>query len=516
LMDLWEAIEVPEVVVAQAQVAQAQVAQAQTATQTAARESELLALIHDLNECNDTLLARVAQLENNLESTQSKLTATVANAQAAQDKMGQQVLSEQSSAQQVSHNAQQQVAKLVGKLEATEQALSRQQLINENLQTELSNSQERTTQLERECALTSQQHAEEAQARLQAETISRDLRSRLQRQQRYTLQFKAALEKSLTVNTRPANGLTNGLTVEATRPISFQDAFQGTDSVAMPKAQRITPWASAGVTAAFQGIDPHLETLIRGTHLPSEHPPSEHPPSEPNITRSRPPIEEAEATLWQDLERVMNAPEVLAESTTDSTTDSATDEVVTAEIATEIVTVEAIAEATEADSATLLNEGAAHKPADGANDTAANDRAAAIAQEKQEALALAESFAVAATRQSDPKVIFTEPSPWGSPLPKKMPERMPEGMSERAIAAQSAAQAATKIAAAQAAAQATTQTTIQTTIQATANPAYAALGTDASAVSPLVNPLRSPKKVGSLAAVELPTFPNAKVGSFKR
>ncbi|MGB7087463.1 MAG: hypothetical protein WBD47_18030, partial [Phormidesmis sp.] len=37
-----------------------------------------------------------------------------------------------------------------------------------------------------------------------------------------------------------------------------------------------------------------------------------------------------------------------------------------------------------------------------------------------------------------------------------------------------------------------------------------------STVSPLVKPLRPQKKVGSLAAVKLPTFQNAKVASFRR
>ncbi|NJM98425.1 MAG: hypothetical protein HC800_15805 [Phormidesmis sp. RL_2_1] len=271
------------------------------------RERELLTLIHDLNECNDALLSRLSQLESALENTQAALEAESQKAKAIQSKMAQQVSDEQAVAQQLSQTAQQQVAKLVNQLDIAEQALSRQTLMNENLQTELDNAQERITQLEKECALTSQQHAQEAQARLQAETTNRDLRSRLQRQQRYTLQFKAALEKSLTVSSRPTS---TSLSADIAQPISFKEP------VPMPKAQRIMPWAS-GATASFQGIDPHLESLIRGINTPPNEPISTlqktidaqkvHHSNGPAPQSSEANDTEAEAQLWQDLERVMTS-----------------------------------------------------------------------------------------------------------------------------------------------------------------------------------------------------------------
>ncbi len=478
------------------------------AAQQSAREHELLALIHDLNECNDTLLSRVAHLENDLHRAQSTLEAQVVQAQAAQDRMSQQVFTEHASAQQVSQNAQQQVAKLVSKLETNEQALSRQQLINENLLTELNNSQERVTQLERECALTSQQHAEEASARLQAETISRDLRSRLQRQQRYTLQFKAALEKSLTVSARPASSLTNGLTTDIARPISFQDPTAESTSVAMPKAQRIMPWASAGVTAAFKGIDPHLETLIRGIGQPTEPALPRSPIESSHQSAASPasaaaPSPEAEAELWEDLARVMTNPDVnsseiapVAEAATNVIAD-ATAEIISPEVlnpAEISATTTAIAE--ELSGAQPSDEGLKAPleeisvyPITNEAESAeilANSEKVDTAKQQREAIALAESLAAAASRQGDPQVIFTEPSPWGSPLPKNT--RAVTTAQGEAVAAP-----ATPV-----------------------NLAYSAASTADSKLSPLVNPLRSQKKIGSLASVELPTFPNAKVGSFKR
>ncbi|MEL6472034.1 MAG: hypothetical protein AAFQ74_20090 [Cyanobacteria bacterium J06623_4] len=302
------------------------------------RETELLTLIHDLNECNDVLLARVSQLESALEKSQQIFqgeTEKVAEqARIAQDKMAQQASEQQALAQQASQNAQQQIAKVIDQLETAEQALQRQQLVNETLQAELNNAQERITQLEHEGALTAQQHAAEAQARVQAETANRDLRSRLQRQQRYTLQFKAALEKSLTVTAKPTSSSTPST---VGKPTSFQDP----SSVSMPKAQRIVPWASAGAASPFEGIDPHLENLIRSAVQPSREADlrptasaqadAVHNETDSQLPSTGEPIAdpEAEAKLWQDLERVM-----------DTATEVATTEVVTTEVVTE-VTVEA-------------------------------------------------------------------------------------------------------------------------------------------------------------------------------
>lgn len=310
------------------------------------RETELLTLIHDLNECNDVLLARVSQLESALEKSQqifrSETEKVAEQARLAQDKMAQQASEQQASAQQASQNAQQQIAKVIDQLETAEQALQRQQLVNETLQAELTNAQERITQLEHEGALTAQQHAAEAQARVQAETANRDLRSRLQRQQRYTLQFKAALEKSLTVTAKPTS-LSSPSTVG--QPTSFQD----TSSVSMPKAQRIIPWAEAGTASPFEGIDPHLENLIRSAAQPTRE--SDLRPTtsaqadavhnEPDSQSPLPSVSEpiadpeAEAKLWQDLERVM-----------DNATEVATTEVVTG-VAVEASSLEASQDVTK-------------------------------------------------------------------------------------------------------------------------------------------------------------------------
>ena len=300
------------------------------------RENELLTLIHDLNKCNDALLARVSQLETALNDSHQVLHNETEKAKAAQSKMVEQVSMQQASTQQLSQTAQQQIAKLVDQLETAEQAFERQQLINETLLSELGNAQERVAQLEHESALSAQQHAEEVQASVQAETTIKDLRSRLQRQQRYTLQFKAALEKSLTVTTTRSteSRAPQPILPSMTQPIWDRSA-NSSNSVSMPKAQRIMPWAGA-ITSPFEGIDPHLENLIRGANQSSLEPNTSFDSASFDSTKVKasdikiseiegsetetPEIEtpdlrtldntssvddtEAESQLWQDLERV--------------------------------------------------------------------------------------------------------------------------------------------------------------------------------------------------------------------
>ena len=413
------------------------------------RENELLTLIHDLNECNDALLARTSQLEEALEATRLALAAEIEKARAAHSKMTSQISAEQATAQQTAQNAQQQVAKLVSQLDVSEQACSRQHLIIENLQTELSNCQERIVQLEHECAVITQQHATEAQARTQAETTSRDLRSRLQRQQRYTLQFKAALEKSLSAKIQqPASAADHAEQPQSAAP---------KEPVPMPRAQRIMPWAS-GSAAAFQGIDPHLESLIRGASQPADVPAAPAAASDYPTTAAD---QEAEAALWQDLERVMKASEAAPSPPEEETTKDAVD---------------AAADKVAAQSP-RHSQPTPHISVDLVeSNTAAEDTVPA--ELDAIAPAVASSFAAATGQRSDAETRFVEPSPWGNPLPMQPPEMGPE--------------------------------TDSGTTSATG---YLPVKDDAAAVSPLVRPTRSPKKLGSLSAVQLPTFKKAKASS---
>ncbi len=498
--DVWDAVDLPGTVTGAKLTSP-------TDNLSVMREKELLTLIHDLNECNDVLLTKISKLEAALKESQRSVQSEVERAQTAQEKMVEQVLAQQAAAQQTAQTAQQQVAKLVGQLDTAEQTLRRQELVQETIQAELDEAQDRITQLEHECALTTQQHADEAQARIKAETTNRDLRSRLQRQQRYTLQFKAALEKSLTVNARPAAVAASVVS----EPISFNEQDSIHSSVTMPRAERIVPWAAIG-DAPFAGIDPHLENLIRNqadvnahsettyTESRSEFRLERSQPSapelsapelstpelstpepsapEPNISDSNTPNpsiptpstkvpvvdSEAETKLWQDLERIMGA------AATATAADSQAVDLSAPETATETETVEATESADTINAEPRLNwQAKSTLPIDPT--TTSNPTTSAGASP--------------ATTQSLPAV---DPSTANS------------------------AAAAAKIIAAQIEQARTEQT--QTRQQ---NENYLPLtDSEASAVSPVVNPLRTQRKIGSMAAVQLPTFEKAKAGSFKR
>jgi hypothetical protein len=82
---------------------------------------------------------------------------------------------------------------------------------------------------------------------MQAENICRDLRSRLHRQQRYTLQFKAALEKCLDVSS-PCHeahpDLTAASVVPPTKARSTAKAPANSDPAFLPKVDSIQPWSA--------------------------------------------------------------------------------------------------------------------------------------------------------------------------------------------------------------------------------------------------------------------------------
>lgn len=333
------------------------------------RETELLDLVRDLNECNDVLLAKVSQLEESLERSQAALQAEI-------DHSGRLPQSDR------------EIVQLVTELEQSNHALQHHQQLNKTLQTELAVSREHAIRLEAEHAALLQQSTAQSQELLQANTNCRDLRARLQRQQRYTLQFKAALEKCLsmsaeTPNSGVANVDTNGI------------------AAVMPKTEEIRPWVSS------QGpgrLDPQLESMIRGMQTNSQPVPP-FPTSETKASET-----EAEDQLWHDLARVMDPEDAPADFEL-------------------------------------------HQPA---------------------------------TTEEQPQ--FTEPSPWGAGLS----ESAPDGAAETTALSPQVNEILTRVQSAQVV---TAADTYLPAISAQSRP------------SPVVNPLKPQKRIGSLAAIDLPNFP---------
>ena len=200
--------------------------------------TDLISLIQELNQCNSILLDRVSQLEEALESSQIALQAEVGRSQDYQSIASQpseDLTSTQATSIQVTSaqetSTQEQIISLFNQLEFAHQTHQRQQILIETLTGQLETSQERVAQLEREAALLQQHYSDRSQLLAQAEGANRDLQARLHRQQRYTLQFKVALEKCLEV---PAPQYELGELVPAIGEQSF-----------LPRTQRIQPWVAA-------------------------------------------------------------------------------------------------------------------------------------------------------------------------------------------------------------------------------------------------------------------------------
>lgn len=226
--------------------------------------ADLITLIQELNQCNGALLDRVSQLEEDLEHSQNALQAEVGRTQDHRHPLQGDSLQDsqfpnfqpqdlQSVNAQDWTMVQEQITTLFNQLEFAHQTNQRQQILIETLTGQLENGQERVAQLEREAALLQQRYNEQTQLLSKSEGTCRDLQARLQRQQRYTLQFKAALEKSLEM---PTPQYEMGLASETPEtpmplaPISF-----------LPKAQRIQPWSAHTQIASMKSSWMKLQHL---------------------------------------------------------------------------------------------------------------------------------------------------------------------------------------------------------------------------------------------------------------
>jgi chromosome segregation ATPase len=166
-----------------------------------------LAIAADLSETssnNDTnWFERAYQLE---EQNQDLNDIIIRLEQALSDSHGQ--LKEQIARSQMSEIAivqkaeelkieREQIINLTKQLKAYQQEFQQQQSIVANLSKELEISQQQVAQLEREYAFLQEDCNDKAQKLLHMEKSLGELWSRLHRQQRYTLEYKAALEEYL-------------------------------------------------------------------------------------------------------------------------------------------------------------------------------------------------------------------------------------------------------------------------------------------------------------------------------
>ncbi len=214
--------------------------------------------IDALQRQNQDLLEWIAQLEASLGECQQALHMQMERSQAQDQLLAQrgQDLAE----------TQDQMKRLFQELESSHQTSQRQQVLVETLTQKLAASQSQIAQLERDCTLAQQRYDEQAQHLAQAESISHDLRARLYRQQRYTLQFKAALEKCLERShrhdqTSSESGALNGIaSAESFSIETMLDELAEPSESGYPKAKPVQPW-TAELDPSEMEADEFLESV---------------------------------------------------------------------------------------------------------------------------------------------------------------------------------------------------------------------------------------------------------------
>ncbi|AFY79467.1 hypothetical protein Ple7327_4356 [Pleurocapsa sp. PCC 7327] len=149
-------------------------------------DTDWFEIAHQLEEQNQERDRTILQLRQALKESQQQLQE---RSQSAEEAIAQQ-------AEQL-QQAQNHIARLVARLDASQQQVERQQLKIATLSQQLEFAQQQIARLERECALLQEDCNDKDQKLLAMEKHIRELWSRLHRQQRYALEYKAALEQYL-------------------------------------------------------------------------------------------------------------------------------------------------------------------------------------------------------------------------------------------------------------------------------------------------------------------------------
>lgn len=227
-------------------------------------EADWLALIQKLRSRNRGLLNRVTQLEKGLEECQEVIESHRQKARSQET-----IILEQTSELDTS---QEQLTRTFRELELSHQVAQRQQILIETLTEQLESSQERIAQMERECAYTVQRCNDQTHALLQSETTVRELRDRLQRQQRHTLQFKTALEKCLEMPGTNSDGNPE-IAGSPSQSLSQRRYIQNmlAAKALIPKAQPIQPWSAQPSASSEENDNLEDSTWTNSEEVEPDH-----------------------------------------------------------------------------------------------------------------------------------------------------------------------------------------------------------------------------------------------------
>ncbi|MGJ5674187.1 MAG: hypothetical protein ACR9NN_11345 [Nostochopsis sp.] len=195
---------------------------------------QLLALNEELRSANNNLYEQVEGLKTALSESEGAVQWQQKRSAVAESMLNQQT--------QELNAAQEQIKSLYQQSETALQTVQTQETVIENYKSQLEINQQRLALLERECTLLQTKYNEQSHQLLQSENSCRELRTRLMRQQRQTLQFKAALEKCLET---PVPSYDSTDTDASINNVGNRKArnYQRTHSL-LPNQQPIQPWSA--------------------------------------------------------------------------------------------------------------------------------------------------------------------------------------------------------------------------------------------------------------------------------
>ncbi|MBW4669780.1 MAG: hypothetical protein KME60_20785 [Cyanomargarita calcarea GSE-NOS-MK-12-04C] len=249
---------------------------------------QLLTLNEELRFANDNLYEQVENLKQALIESEKSLQWQKKRSSVTESMLHQQ--------NQELAAAGEQIKTLFQQLDTSVQTVQRQETLIESYRAQLEHSQQRLAQLERECTLIQTSYNEQANQVFQSENACRELRTRLMRQQRQTLQFKSALEKCLETPVPKGDCLDDSLNCQA-------DTFsQLGSSKSLFTAQPIQPWSTENDDLHHTGQPSEVaDNPLRDWQFFDEAPPLESTSDDSGASQSsQPDLEAVENTAPEE------------------------------------------------------------------------------------------------------------------------------------------------------------------------------------------------------------------------
>lgn len=231
------------------------------------KTTDWMTIAHKLRQHNRDLIKKIVQKEQALSESHHQLQTQVGRSRSADILIAQQA--EELKSYQERLNQQ------LEELELSHQTVQQQQSYAEELAKQLISTQERVAQLERECVLLQEDYDQQLCKLQESKQQTKELESRLRRQQRFTLEYKAALEQ---YRDSPIAFSNDQLAADCGRQSLTS---QGSGDALVPSVPSIQPWSALGKENedSLERDNVNLGETIADTEIKETH-----TPNSPNLS----------------------------------------------------------------------------------------------------------------------------------------------------------------------------------------------------------------------------------------